>query len=87
MWQKLPWTGTGKKVKKSGDENINMTVKLVIGERVRLIMAESLVLYKGSSAISELEEREIMLVYTVTSMVGNEAVVYVQHVYSTSYSN
>ena len=44
---------------KSGDDNGDMTIKLVGGERVRLIMPESLVLYIVPSAISELEAREI----------------------------
>ena len=64
-----------------------MTVKLVVGERVRLIMPESLVLYIVPSAISELEAREIEPVYPVTSVAGKETTVYVQYVYSTLYSN
>ena len=64
-----------------------MTVKLVVAERIRLIMPESLVLYIVPNAISDLEAWETEPVYPVTSVAGNEATVYVQYVYSTLYSN
>ena len=79
--------GRERRGKKSGDDNGDMTIKLVVGERVRLIMPESLVLYIVPSAISELEAREIEPVYPVTSVAGKETTVYVQYVYSTLYSN